>query len=93
MLFPDEQRRPQVICQLGDSHALAEVASRLSAFCLVREDVALAGDGQGTWAVWPGHLPSVSRHVVTRHGPHDDHLDAGLSLAVADAWHPNHHLP
>ncbi len=44
---------------MGDPHALAEVASRLSAFCLVCEDVALAGDGQGTWAVGPGRLPPV----------------------------------
>ncbi len=74
---------------MGDPHTLAEVASSLSAFCLLREDVALAGDSQGTWAVWPGRLPPVSRHVVTRHGPHDDHLDAELSIAVTDAW--QHH--
>ena len=93
-LFPDRQRRPQVICQMGDPHALAEVASRLSAFCLVREDVALAGEGQGTWAVWPGRLPPLSRHLVTRHGPHDDHLDAALSMAVSDAWqHLHQRLP
>ena len=85
-LFPDRQRRPQVICQLGDPHALADVASRLSAFCLVHEAVALAGDSQGTWAMWPGRLPPVTRHLVTRHGRHDDPLDAALSTAVADAY-------
>lgn len=91
-LFPDRQRRPQVICQLGDPHALVDVARRLSAFCLVHEDVALAGDSHGAWAVWPGRLPPLSRHLVTRHGPHDDHLDAALSAAVADAWQ-HHHGP
>ena len=93
-LIPGRQRRPRVICQMEDPRALPEVAHCLAAFCLVREDLALAGDSQGTWAVWPGRLPPVSRHLVTRHGPHDDHLDAALSMAVADDWqHLHQRLP
>jgi DNA-binding transcriptional LysR family regulator len=92
MLFPERQRRPQVICQMGGSHALEEVARQLSAFCLVCEDVALAGERQGTWAVWPGRLPPVSRQVVTRLGQHDDPLDAALAATVADTWRRHHEV-
>jgi DNA-binding transcriptional LysR family regulator len=85
-VFPDRQRRPQIVCQLGSVGALEDIVHHLTAFCLVPEEAALAGAERGAWAVWPGRISPLPRYVVTRPALPDDLLRLAFDQAVADVW-------